>query len=825
MAETEDTMFVDNDQPIALRRTRRSCGPAELYPLSNSRSPLPRTSTLTTPRRGRPRKARVSDPGPIFSASPSGLTPFIRKTSLGSSKSKRRKSAPVRLLTRPEPNEPISGELQFAPLRQVLDGRVKRRMKRNRLSEEVNKIEWQKRHEAKARRSEVHRLRKELEQKDVEIQHIRDEQELASQFGFECGTTLQVDKVWARLQEKEREIEHLKAELSQKEERSHSQQDWTVATQDPFGFDDDDEDIDMLQDHGDTNNDDFNIGITIHSSPEKPRITTNYDDAFAESNGITDLPTQLNSSFPSPPPTIADLQSAGKRLSSTSTSTQDSFPDTLPNNLEAQLLTLQAEIKTLTAALARNKDNESRLSHKLSSYLPLDHSNDKSLDAALDSVLTSLTLAQSRVLEKEATFNALSNGVISLGFSGSPEEAIKSIARQFRTARLELEYLTPGENTEGFENEKLLEMLIGRLKHLVEKTQKQEATIDQYHAQEVLLRQQLSTRIDALHDVQRELSDVIAVVQRMSKEVEDNEVSNSRLQSALEGYRREVSSLERLIERIEQEHTSVEEDLHRGLRNLDDQLQHEILQHETLAAQMEGKDMLVQELEKRLTIALKTSSSLQKILREKESELERTRGGNLYKDEKIVSLRNDLDRTCSVLRNTQKTLEVLRDENSTLRNENEELEGMAEVLKGMVRREKDRGKRVVAGMRRELVGVLDRGRRFVESEEGESASETEGDSASEMEGPCTSETEAGDSFEVKMMERETEKEKAKGKKTIVKRGTYFDSGYARRKSGGATGSPEKKKKKRRYDSGLGFLEEDDQDMDEVGDDETESIAV
>ncbi|RAL64604.1 hypothetical protein DID88_001637 [Monilinia fructigena] len=428
---------MEEDQPISLRRKRRSCNEAEIQSRLNSPASTIEISipVPTTPKRGRPRKkVRFSDPGPnLLQSSTSGLTPFIRKTSISSTKANRRHSAPVRLLDRRQDNEPFAGELQFAPLRQVLDGRVTRRMKRNRLSEETNKIAWEKKHEAKARKSEVYRLKKELEEKDYELQCIQDEHDAASQLDFEAGASVRANSIMAeKFKEMEREIEELKAELSQKEERSNAHHDWQTGTQDPFDFDDDDDDdhnmnMGVNRDHFCLNTQDKDADMAT-DSPCDDHNMMRFDSPSSNTGGSNIASSLHDISLPSPPATIAGLSS--QKLSFASSLTQANFQDPLNNKLEAQLLDLQAEIKTLTSALALHKENEHRLSQKLSTYIPLDQSHDSStLDSALDSVLTALTLAQAQVLEKEASFNALSNEVTSLGFSTDPENNHQNYCR------------------------------------------------------------------------------------------------------------------------------------------------------------------------------------------------------------------------------------------------------------------------------------------------------------------------------------------------------------------------------------------------------------
>ncbi|KAF7933215.1 hypothetical protein EAE99_003100 [Botrytis elliptica] len=791
MAENDVAMAMEVDQPIALRRQRRSCIGPETQSRSNSRASTPSMIEVSiplpsTPRSRKPKKkVRYSDPGSnLLHESSCGLTPFLRKSSLSSARSNRRHSAPVkRQLDRRQDNEPFSGELQFAPLRQVLDGRVTRRMKRNRLSEETNKIDWEKKHEAKARKSEIFRLKKELEEKDYELQCIQDEHDVTSQLGLEAGTTTCANPViMEKFQEMEKEIQELRAELSQKEERSNAQHDWQTGTQDPFDFDDDDDHSISMGVAGDHDDD---TGMVIDSSYDEHRMGT-FDRPFSTSDGLTNT---HNISPPSPPATIADTSS--QKPSHASMSTQADFPDPLNQKLEAQILHLQSEIKSLTSTLALNKDHEYRLFQKLMSYIPSDQSHDSSsLDSALDSILTTLTIAQAQALEREASFNALSNEVTSLGFSTDPEATIKIIVEQFRNARLEYEYLNPGEETEGFENDKLLSMLLGRLKTLVEEARKQDETIDQYHAQEVILRRQLAARIDALQDVQKELSAVTTAVSRMSKELAENEISNSRLQSALNGYRSEVSGLENLVEKIEKEHKVVEDDLKRGIHNLDDQLQHEIFRANAFAMELEGKNMIVGELSARLTAALNTSANLRELLNEKDGQIllsdRRISEDLTERDERITELQEELERTTYILKNTQKAVENLRQENSDLKTENEDLENCAEQLKGLVSKEKRRGKKAVDGLLKQIASIGDSAKGYMDSENE------------------SSETEAGEFTRNLQI-----------KAPIVKKGQFLDATMARRRSSGRVGASGKKKR-RRFDSGLGFLEEEEDEAEDEG---------
>jgi hypothetical protein len=750
----------DDERPIAVRRKRRSSS-VSLH--SNSRSnsttaisqPYGISTPPATPKRTK-KRVRFSGPGLATESesASSGLTPFIRRTTLSTPTSKRRHSTPAKLFNPVESVTPISGTLQFAPLRQVLDGRVRRRLRRNRLSEEVNTIEGDKRQEAKARRSEVKRLREELAAKDLEVQSMRDEQDIASQIEVESGTSVNTNTTLStKVQELEQQIVELKAELQRKEVDEEQDPNWTMAAKDPFHFDDEEDDM----------------------------MVTNYDQDFSLMNDeLMTTPTRLNTSFLSPPSTMPNTPC--KSTSSMNAGVQASLPIPDPEKdiLHGQLESLQSEISKLNSAIAWNDDNQCRLAGKLSEFLPVDGSHDHStLDSALDSVLTQLALSQSQALEKENAFSALSTEITNLGFSAGPEETLEIIAQQFRQARLELEYATPGEVVEGFENDKLLEMLVSRVRILVEKVKERDDSIDQYHEQELLLRQQLNTRVDAQHDVQKELFLANSVVQDLRTEIDEKEVSNERLQKALDGYRAEVKGLEALIEKMEKDGSKNETMLRDQVKEMEERLQDEILKHDTTRAGDEGKELMLVQLEGRLNAALKAAAEVQEqmanlatstevTIAERDSTIlqlksaSKTHGNALaLRDARVSELRREIERVNDALKTAHSTI-------LSLRKENKELEGQIEG-------EKTRGQLVVQAMREQLNRVLDTGMGYINGDVSVQRSSRREGSAPPAVDDLTPQA-------------------------VVRRGRFLDGGLARRLSG---------KKRRRYDSGLGFLEEED----------------
>ena len=180
--ESNDPIVVD-DRPLAVRRKRR-CSTALVDPLHEPKpEPADDSNTVLlrpakTPSKPK-KKVRFSDPGPDITGLPAstGLTPAFSRTSFAPfrpqrtprslSQVPRRLSLPnLRANALPSPSlsplpGPLSGEIQFAPLYQRLDDRVKRRLRRNNLSQELNEIEAEKRSIADCKH-EIQTLKAEL---------------------------------------------------------------------------------------------------------------------------------------------------------------------------------------------------------------------------------------------------------------------------------------------------------------------------------------------------------------------------------------------------------------------------------------------------------------------------------------------------------------------------------------------------------------------------------------------------------------------------------------------------------------------------------------
>ena len=211
-----EVVDLTDDRPLAVRRKRRIStaltDPVDVPKLEPSvevdKSPPEPPKTPIKPKK----RVRFSDPGPEPSepSSTTGLTPHLSRTSFSSrargDATPRRLSFPVQLSTSlpspslsPSPGS-FSGEFQFAPLRQVLDDRLKRRLRRNNLSDEINDMDEDKKWKTR------------LEQ---EIKCLRDELAAVQSDKTQDGSHMETANA-ERTMELEKQLVELKGEFHEK---------------------------------------------------------------------------------------------------------------------------------------------------------------------------------------------------------------------------------------------------------------------------------------------------------------------------------------------------------------------------------------------------------------------------------------------------------------------------------------------------------------------------------------------------------------------------------------------------------------------------------
>ncbi|RYC65903.1 hypothetical protein CHU98_g344 [Xylaria longipes] len=759
----------DLDLPIALRRTTRQCAQSTRSRVVSAPTP----AILKTPSKPRSKKrVRFSDPGPELShheetslLCSTGLTPMIKRSSLGGPSPKRRRgfaAAPRRPASIGEvQHEGSPDEVDILSLPQTADDGGKRRVRRNEPSMETGALP-RKNTKSRARKensaitasveAEVERLRAELAHRDAEIERLHNE-------------TLVHDT--ERIMELEQQIEALRTELARsqlptlnvggededgdasdgdnEDDLPQSFYDWTLAARDPFsdsylGGDDDFQDTAMAD--------------VACSTPSRRRKSA---DAA--------LPKSASASFPTPPctsPTIPATPCSMRTMIAPVTSRshvgiQASLPDPEKEALEAELASLRLELTKLTATLETHAALQTRLSEKLasaSSPSPAAGNGESSqlgLEDHLNSVLQTLS-------ERTTALTELDSSLSLLGFRGTEaSEIIASITSGLRSARLELEYVTPGEITLPLSSHgaQVLDLVLTRLRDLARRVRENEEAIDEYHALELSLRQQLTARVDAMEGLRAEQRKNATVLRERDAHIADLEVGLDRLKGAADGYRRDIAELETLVQRLEDNGKATAAKLQADLDNAQSRLSERV----SIIADLETK------LANTLKQAEELETKLKDLQRRRDAETKvrnKSVGAALaLRDARVSELRREIYGINESLRSAHATIMKLRVENAGLERRAEKAEEREKLAKAAVDTMKAELEKVTAA-------ASAPGRSTRSSSRGNR-------------GLATPEPQPGE---------------------------YLSAGLARSGSG-------KGRKRRKYDSGLGLLDEDQDEIDLV----------
>ncbi|KAL9581238.1 MAG: hypothetical protein Q9212_004019 [Teloschistes hypoglaucus] len=161
-----------DDRPLAVRRQRRgTTAPIEVPTQEQTSEPdwSAEHQLCEEPKTPARRDKRLRFSEPLIrntDDSSTGLTPALNRTILISEKSvkkaKQRPSLPAQLGIPAGSSSTTPTEIQFAPLTQTIDSRTMRRLKRNHLGEEVNKVYAEKQKTRRSLQQQIEDLRKEL---------------------------------------------------------------------------------------------------------------------------------------------------------------------------------------------------------------------------------------------------------------------------------------------------------------------------------------------------------------------------------------------------------------------------------------------------------------------------------------------------------------------------------------------------------------------------------------------------------------------------------------------------------------------------------------
>lgn len=593
-----------------------------------------------------------------------------------------------------------------------------RHARRNGFRDMLNKMDEKKRRQAQNSRNEIHRLRSEVKAKDREIYELQN-----------ATIVIDTERIW----DLEQQVEKLKQELNEQANHQPDENnafDWTIAAKDPFV--DDYYDMDLDDDHfGDATQ------AHLHAS----------------------TPSRARSSFPTPPATspLIPATPSSRHCYNLQTPTshagvQVRLPDEGTRQMEEEISSLQLEVSKLSATLDSYKNLHCRLTDKITSALP-NSPTTMAADSSLHMVERRVSSLVESMSDRVVALKQLSSTVSDLGFPGSDaEQMLSAIASGFRAARLELEYLTPGEITLPLTSHgaEVLDLLLTKLRDLAKRAKEDESSIDEYHELEQSLRRQLDTKVTVMDDLAAELSAAQRAIEESKSRVAELELGNDRLKGAVNGYIRDISELEKLVEQMEQVGSAAA-----ASREAEKEAEQQA---------QATNDEAIKDLEDKIIEAVKQTEQLLQDMTDQQDDhakriaaLNKQHGAGLaLRDARVMELRAEIDRVNESLRSAHETIRSLRVENSHLKTDMD--------------KQRSQAKEAMDSMKGELQRVLQMSQEFLHTPK--CSQQTQDESNAAESGP------------------------------LVRSGKLFSAELARRSSS-------KNLKKRRHDSGLGFLEEDE----------------
>ncbi|KAK5104571.1 hypothetical protein LTS08_002462 [Lithohypha guttulata] len=501
-----------DDMPIALRKPKRRS--SVLSSPVKPRSAPDSVEGTKTPATRRSKRVRFSDPGLLSPthATSTSLTPAFRRSTLATPK-QRRPATPAR--------PAIEGSIQFTPFTAILDERCIRRIRRNGLSEEMNNYESEKKsrstlqNEIDAKDAELKRLRAELEAAKVEAQRMDDEVHEPPP-----SSQQQVDEV-------EAELEMLRQSFQAAAEDNTSMANQHVSW----------EDVPRISGPGSEGGDTIVIhededAATFPSGQRQPSFT-----ARAMDTDVLNMGLELSAARQAKSSLLGSF-----REQATNTTFDLDFADTPVRQ--------QQDVRS-TASTFRIPDTPPNFHHDLSKQL---------------------RETTNRAEEAEVALTALDVEITNLGFGNADKDdtfaMVAAIADHFRSARLELERLIPGETASGFENSSVLPEILRKTKLLADRVKAKEnklkASKDQHHnlknnfEKAIIAAEKANERVKQLENAidgnAEEMLHIRMRSQQLEQDVLEKEKDVTSLSHALNKYRADVSRLENLINDMQQEY-------------------------------------------------------------------------------------------------------------------------------------------------------------------------------------------------------------------------------------------------------------------------------
>ncbi|KAL3466464.1 hypothetical protein BJX64DRAFT_229158 [Aspergillus heterothallicus] len=536
------------------------------------------------------KRVRFSDPGPVtkdISEYSTGLTPALCRTSfqdndysssLQQTPSRRtsRRSTPLPRSRRITDSQlPIGSQqaervLHFTPLRQILDTRTQRRIRRFGLSNEITSIERDKRAAAQYEKS--------------------------------------LDLLLRERDSLKRELESARKSKSTPESQSISDDGQWMTPEDRIR-------------HLEYGNDRLRTQLSFSIS-QAPHYQRSESGSSVDTIIVNDSSFEGDTMFMSDSP---DIRGASIHYPVTNEApglSSDTLGVVAPGKTLQPTRNLGPELEALSRDLGEAKKQKRNLLEACRSQSDLFHGTplERHLRQPspppnfLDDILPSLVQTLTRASGAAHALCTIQDELSSLGFHGEDAaEMVAELRSQFRIARLELERALPGETADVGLNDgsSTLSALVKRVEALVKELDDERARFHGSTGRERALRGQFDTLLLRYEDASIKIKDLEESIassagdmlhtrmrmQELEREAQDQVLGIDRLNTALSKYHDEVKSLENLVTRLEDEKTQRTETHSQQLSKLKQKVAQEEEARRTAESTIAERERQIRELE------------------------------------------------------------------------------------------------------------------------------------------------------------------------------------------------------------------------------------
>ena len=332
---------------------------------------------------------------------------------------------------------------------------------------------------------------------------------------------------------------------------------------------------------------------------------------------------------------------------------------------------------------------------------------DKSLDEFMTQLYTALNATTDRADSAEQALETLKHQVHELGFPGEGvENILEEINHQFHHARLELERAVPGETPAGFENAKVLNALVDRIRAMAYQVRASEQALEAEKNTHSALRGQFDKTLLKMEAARKNLSSLERQldtatddnmqarmqVQRLERDGEEKEQNLEKLKVALDKYRDEVKGLEALITKMDEEgNARYHVQLNEAIADVQCKADAETKGRRAAEASAVERGERVKELEERLqatqAYAEEARGQILALMQEKEDITQNIQKGakdNQNKDRQMGVLNTQLSNLTTALSDANEEVETLRAARAALEKRvEEEREKGSEAVQNM----------------------------------------------------------------------------------------------------------------------------------------------